>query len=120
MAVTKLAGHGREHGTANAVITIATSTTISAETDLEGYAVSGLIIPTIDSANVTFSVSNASGGTFYTLKDEDGNTITITATTGNFAVAADFLSCLDAYRYVKVITSQAQGSNRTFIFCVKG
>ena len=115
--VTKLYGHGREMGTVTA--TIAQNGTESGQVDLEGFAISGLIIPTITTGNVTFKVSNSDSGTDYVLKDEDGNTITIVATTGNFAVASDFLSCLDAYRYVKIVAA-TQASAVSFIFCVKG
>jgi len=103
-----------------AVITFATDDDLSAEVDLAGYGLIGLIIPTIDSGNVTFEVSATTGGTFVTLKDAVSATLTITAVTGNFAVSADELAALSAYRYVKVKTSVAQTANRTFTFVLKG
>jgi len=93
---------------------------LSTEVDLGGYALMGLIIPTIDSANLTFEVSDATGGTFSTLKDKGGTAVTVTAGTGGFAVSADDLAPLAAYRYVKVATSATQTADRTFKFILKG
>ena len=80
-----------------------------------------LLIPTIDSANLTFTVSNLVAGTYYTVKDMDGATFTITAGTGLFAVGSDDLSPLFGYRFIKVVSSATQSTGAvTFTFTVKG
>ena len=119
MAVTKQGGvGGREHGYVTGAI--AEDGTTSAVIDIEGYAVTGLLIPTIDSANLTFTVSNLTGGTYYTVKDMDGSTFTITASTGAFAVGSDDLSPLFGYRFIKVVASAAQTTAAvTFTFTLK-
>jgi len=119
MAITRLHSiNGRVYGYVTAVI--AKDGTTSAEADLEGMTVMGLLIPTIDSANLTFTVCNTTGGTFQTLKAMDGTAHTITATTGNFALACDDLSDLAAYRYVKIVASAAQTTAaRTFTWVLK-
>ena len=119
MAITKLAGGGRQHGYTTCII--AKDGTTSAVADVEGYGITGLLIPTINSANLTFTVSNLTGGTYYTVKDSDGLTFTITASTGNFAVGADELSPLFGYGFIKVVASAAQTTDAvTFTFTVKG
>jgi len=119
MAVTKLAGQGRQHGYTTCVI--ADEGTTSATADIEGYSITGLLIPTIDSANLTFTVSNLVAGTYYTVKDMDGSTFTITAGTGAFAVGSDDLSPLFGYRFIKVVSSATQSAAAvTFTFTVKG
>ncbi len=119
MTVTNLKGQGRQHGYTTCVI--ADEGTTSAAADIEGYGITGLLIPTIDSANLTFQVSNLVGGTYYTVKDMDGATFTITSGTGAFAVGADDLSPLFGYRFIKVVSSAAQTTAAvTFIFTLKG
>ncbi len=101
------------------IATIAQSGTLSSAVDLQGFGLVGLIIPTIDSGNVTFQVSD-DNVTFVDLKDKAGTAIQVTATTGGFAVSADDLTPLSAYCYIKVKTSVAQaGGARTFKFVVK-
>jgi hypothetical protein len=117
-AVSLTAGQGRQMGTVTAVISAGTLT--SAEVDLEGFVVMGLFIPTIDSANLTFTVSPTTGGTFQTVKDKDGNAFTITAGTGNFAVSSDDMVDISGYRYVKIVSSATQTAEETFTFAVKG
>lgn len=100
--------------------TIAAAGTESAAIDLENFAVIGLILPTQDTANITFKVSDKIAGTYVLLKDKDGGTITITATTGGFAVGSDDLAPLAAYRYIKVVSSAAQTTAEEYIFMLKG
>lgn len=92
---------------------------LSLEADLGGAELVGLIIPTIDNGNVTFEVSDASGGTFVALKGADGNAEAIVAATGALAVSADDLAILAPYRYVKIGTAAAQTADRTFKWIVK-
>lgn len=119
MAITKLAGQGRQHG--YTTCTIADEGTASGVADIEGYGITGLLIPTIDSANLTFQVSNLTGGTYYTVKDLNANSFTIAAGTGAFAVGADDLSPLFGYRFIKVVSSATQSTAAvTFTFTLKG
>ena len=106
----------------SAIITIATDPVKTPEIDLgRDYEFLDILIPTIDSANLTFTVSNLTGGTYYTVKDMDGVTLTITAGTGLFAVGADDLSPLAGYRFIKIVSSATQSSGAvTFTFTVKG
>jgi len=92
----------------NAVITFATNATTSAAVDLgRDYDYVQIYIPTIDSANVSFTVSEIAGGTYYTLGS--GNAI-VTAGTGGFVTTVN----LGGYQFIKVITSADQTENRTF------
>lgn len=110
----------RQETVKEAVITIAADNDLSAEVDLAGYGLIGLIMPTLDNCNVTFQVSDVSGGTFVDLKSAAGNAVTVTAGVGGFAVSADDLAPLCAYRYVKIETSAVQTADRTFSFILKG
>jgi len=103
----------------DAFITVSTDDDLSSYVTIRGHAIVGLIIPTIDAANLTFYVANTSGGTYYQVKDKDGSAITITASTGGFAVSTDDLTPLAAYRFIKIATSVAQTADRTFTFLLK-
>lgn len=118
MAITKLVGNGRSNGYTTGVITI--SGTESAVVDLQGFCNYGLMIPAIDSADLTFKASNLSDGTFYAVKDKTGSALTISSGTGSFAVESDDLTGLKGYRYVKIVSSTAQNSAAvTFTFTMK-
>ena len=118
MAYTPLKGHAREHGY-NPVIT-ASGETDGAVADLYGFTNYGLLIPTITSAALTFEASNLYAGTYYTVTDQAGTTpLTISSGTGAIAVESSDLTQLAGYRYIKIISSAAQGDNRTFIWTLK-
>ena len=92
----------------NATITIATNNTTSAAVDLgRDYDYLQVYIPTIDSANISFTVAELTGGTYYTLGS--GNAV-VTAGTGGFITTVN----LGGYQFIKVVTSAVQTANRTF------
>jgi len=91
----------------------------SAPVDLRGYGMIGLIVPTITPANLTFTVSETQAGAYVTVYNEDGQAWTLTTAAGNRAISADDMAPLCAYRWVRVVTSVAQGAQRVFRFVVK-
>lgn len=100
--------------------TIASGQTVSGAVSLKGVAV-GLLIPTLDSANLTFQASDALAGTYRTVKDASGAALTITAGTGDLAVGAVVLEPLTAFAFIKVVASAAQsGGARALVFTVRG
>ena len=110
---------GKRTAVIECVLTKDTSPTISAAVDLGGCELIGLILPTIITGDVTFTVCDTLAGTYVALKAKGGTALTITAGTGNFAVASDDLAPLAAYRFVKIVTAGTQTSNVTFKFIVK-
>lgn len=100
--------------------TIAAQGTDSDAVDLRGYGIIGLILPTLTGCNLTFETSEIEAGTYVPIHDNTGAAETITAGTGDRGVAADDLSFLDAYRWIKVISSESQGAERILHFIVKG
>ena len=98
---------------------IASSSKTSGVVDLEDCEILGLILPTLTSANLTFTVCATSGGTFVALKSKGASALSITATTGAFAVTSDDLKGLHGYRYVKIVSSETQAAKRTFTWLLK-
>ena len=93
----------------NATITIATNNTTSAAVDLgKEYETVLVTVPTIDSSTLACHVCETLGGTYVALNDT-----TNTATTGGFQDVWN----IGGHRYIKIVTSGAQGSNRTFRVC---
>lgn len=88
--------------------------------DLRGYGIIGLILPTLTACNLTFETSETEAGTYVPIHDDTGAAELITAGTGDRAVAADDLAFLDAYRWIKAISSESQGDERILHFIVKG
>lgn len=98
----------------------ATGDTESAMADLGNRAIVGLVLPTLDTGNITFKVAAQPADTFVLLKAKDATTHSITATTGAFAVSCDDLTEIAGYRYVKVVSAATQTAPRTFKFVMKG
>jgi hypothetical protein len=82
-----------------------------------GRSVVRLGIPTIDSATVTFTVQAYSGAAFRTLKNEQGDTITIPASTGGYSVQVAALSGCYAFRIV-LGSSQSTAAREIEVQCV--
>jgi len=80
-------------------VIIADETSLSAAGALGDLSVIGLVVPTFDSAALTFQVSTV-GTTYYNLYDEAGNEVVIPASTFNRVVAAPLE--LRGWRFVKV------------------
>lgn len=99
---------------------IASGDTESAIADLANYAIAGLLIPTVDSGNLTFKVCDTPGGTFQLLESASAAAIAVTAGTGNFALGADDLTDLAPYRFVKIVSAVTQTAARTFKWVLKG
>lgn len=99
--------------TTTAVITIATSTTVSAAVSLEGVTILGIITPAaLTGTALTFQVSDAVAGTYVQLYDSTGAAVSVT-------VAASRAFYLDpaifaAWRFVKFVSGTAEAANRTF------
>ena len=100
--------------------TIAIDGLTSGAVDLEDAEILGLIIPTLISANLTFTVSSTLAGTYVPLKAKGAGALTITATTGGFAVTSDDLVGLKGYRFVKIVADAAQTTTaRVFTWILK-
>jgi len=100
--------------------TIAIDGQTSSAVDLEDCEILGLIIPTLISANLTFTVSSALAGDYVTLKSKGATALSITATTGGFAVSSDDLIGLKGYRFVKIVADAQQTTTaRTFTWLLK-
>lgn len=100
-------------------ITIATSTTLSAEVDLgRAYDTLLIVIPTITSAAISVKVAEKSGGTFQDLyitstNDGDDDQPITTAGTGGIT----WVVPIGGFEFIKLLSSQAQAANRTFRVC---
>lgn len=103
----------------DAVITYATVDDLTAEVDLERVCDGLLIIvPTIDTAQLTIYVSDETGGTFQILHitdpaDGGDNDVISASGTGGFT----WVVPLGGFQYIKIKTSAAQTADRTFKVC---
>lgn len=93
--------------------TIANAATTSSEIKLDGAAFGGVILPaTMTGTTMTFTVSDASGGTYVALTDSAGNAIsqTIAASKG-FALPPEAF----AFPYLKLVSGSAEGGARSIL-----
>ncbi len=90
------------------VITVATSTTVSAAVDLgASYNYLKIYVPTIDNSTIALQVSEKLEGTYALLGI--ASNVTATTTGAKYTVLE-----LGGYQFIKVVTSGAQSANRTF------
>lgn len=91
---------------------IAQSSTTSAEINLQGTTLCGLFIPsTMDGTSLTFQVANASGGTFYDMRDIYNNLITAQITDGDFVYIDPTLFA--GVQFIKIISDATETAERT-------
>jgi hypothetical protein len=88
--------------------TIANGASISGEIDLGDKVFAGLIMPSEWTATViTILVASESGGTFYSLYNDSGTEVSLTAAAGTAIGIADVALALAPWRYVKLRSGTA-------------
>ena len=99
----------------DAVITIATSTTESAEIDIGQFGGIAIEFPAaFTGVALTFLASAASGGTFTEVTDDVGAAISLTVAQATVVVlTADQQAALSPLRFVKLVSGTAEVANRT-------
>lgn len=113
------------HNTNTLTGTIPASGTLTHEIDLMEYSIIGLLCPAgFSPGTLSFQASPTSdfsdtGGQYVDIKSVAGSNVQIGGVSGGFALRADDLSFLSAYRYVKIKSSVSQGSVVTFHLPVK-
>jgi len=94
--------------------------TTSSAVDLEDCEILGLILPTLVSGALTFTVSATLAGTYVALQSKALSSLEISATTGGVAIASDDLAGLKGYRFVKIVSATTQTvTARTFTWLLK-
>ena len=92
----------------------------SSAVDLEDCEILGLILPTLVSGALTFTVSSTLAGTYVALQSKGLASLEISATTGGIAIASDDLVGLKGYRFVKIVSATTQTvTARTFTWLLK-
>ena len=92
----------------------------STAVDLEDCEILGLVLPTLVSGALTFTVSSTLTGTYVALQSKALAALTISATTGGIAIASDDLAGLKGYRFVKIVSATTQTTTaRTFTWLLK-
>ena len=82
---------------------IAIDTSLSAEVDLEGFRLAGIVMPAAwTAANLTFQVATATGGTFQDLYDDAGNEVTVTAAVSRSHGIDLLAGVLAPWRFLKI------------------
>ena len=90
--------------------TILSGATTSDEIRLGGFQLRGVEVPTIDTGDITFTVSS-DGTTFRTLKTPGGDTYTLVAGTGNAVFVVD-PNAFRGLQFLKLVAA-TQSADRT-------
>lgn len=103
----------------NCTIVIATSTTVSAEVDLGGNTLVGIITPsTFDGTALTFQMAPVTGGTFVPVAASNAASTAYTVTTTASIFTPIDPTVFKGARFVKVVTSSAQTTTDTILILV--
>ena len=99
---------------------VSSGDTVSSAADLNGFTVAGLIIPEIDSGDISFQACDTEDGIFVSLVDTSGTPVAIAAGAGNIAVSdATLINALAPWRFIRVVVAAPQAAPRVFKFMVK-
>lgn len=111
-----LAGVAQAQEQIAALIDIGVDDDLSQELDVRGYCVVGLDMPSgWDAADITWTCSSVSGGTFDAVTDGDGTALTVTAAASKYIDLTKTGEQLCGCAFAKLATSAAQTANRTII-----
>jgi len=99
------------------VATVDDEETSTLDIPCHGRSVVRIGVPTIDSSTLTFTVQAYAGAAFRTLKNEQGDTLTIPASTGGYSVQVAALSGCYAFRIV-LGASQSTAAREIEVQCV--
>lgn len=101
------------------VMNVAVSNITTAEIDLgRPWEVGMLVVPVINTAQVSFTVAKKTGGTFQALHGTDptdGSSHQILSNAGGGEMTWTFP--LLGFQFVKVVTTNGQSENRSFDIC---
>lgn len=112
-------GDGSQRAYADVTITVATDNDLSEVLDLNEYLVTAIQMPAaLTSATIGFQVS-AEAATAFGALAIDGTAISLAFTASQVEVMSPKVGNA-MYRYLKISTASAEGSNRTFrVFGIK-
>lgn len=74
--------------------------------NIEYFTFISLILPVLNSGDITFKVAGKSNGTYVTLHKIDGTIVTVNAGTGNKAIA--YIEELAGYKWIKIVSATTQ------------
>ena len=99
-------------------VSVAASGTTSGAFPVDGYSFGGVQLPaSLTSTAMTFTVSDTLAGTYVTLTDSAGNSISQTvAASKAFALPPE----LFAFKYAKLVCGSSEGAARDFTVTLKG
>ena len=99
-------------------VSVAASGTTSGAFTVDGYSFGGVQCPaSLTSTAMTFTVSDTLAGTYVTLTDSAGNSISQTvAASKAFALPPE----LFAFKYAKLVCGSSEGAARDFTVTLKG
>lgn len=101
-----------------AVITIATSTTVSAAVDLTGTSLVAILLPAAMTGVAVSFQASVNGTDFFIVKDGSGATVSITTAAAQYIPVP--ASITNSIRYIKLVSGSAEAANRTIQLITKG
>lgn len=96
-------------------VTIASGQTTSGVINTGSYTAAGLhLTAALTGATVTFTGSPSETGSFQTVKDSDGSTVSVaTATAGAIGFSGAELDALSAWPFIKVVSASSEAADRS-------
>ena len=98
---------------------IASGQTKSRVVTVCGYTVMGIILPSLNSCNISFEVGHTPEGQFVSLIDNDGALDPVPAGEGGCAISSELIAPLAGYPYFKIVSSVQQTADRNIKIMLK-
>ncbi len=96
----------------NLTATIANGQTTSAEIDLAGTTLCGLIIPSaMTGTAISIQMSDTSSGTFVAVQDGNGNDLSLAIAVNKF-IPINNLAVSAGLRFIKIVSGSSEGAQR--------
>ncbi len=103
----------------NKTATVANGATTSEAIDLSGTDLAGIFIPAeFDGTTLGFSASTAIDGTYVTVQDGEGSTLSITCTASRF-VPIKNLALIAGLRFIKLVCGTSQTGDTVFTLALR-
>lgn len=102
-------------------VTIASGETTSSVVGIGDYTIAGVHLgAALTGATIGFAAAPTSGGSFQTVKDSDGNTISLASNAaGALGLSGAEADALAPWQWIKIVSASAEAADRTITLALK-
>lgn len=102
-------------------VTIASGATTSGVVGIGDYTIAGVhLTAALTGATIGFTAAPTSGGSYQTVKDSEGNAVSIASSAaGAVGLSGAEADAVAPWQWIKVVSASAEGADRTLTLVLK-